>query len=896
MNALVNKEVRMLAPGAAVALILASLVLLVQPSSWSTSEFKTALGWFLLILFPVLAGILGLVPFAGEVSAGTFSNLLSQPISRSRVWWIKASLSAASLGVVLGAWWLCYLAGAWGQGILGAPDIFFSTTFFFMCAVYSGGLWSVLLLRQAAVAFWCTVLVPCALLLATSEALKNRPEWITPAWAVVLAIYSIAGFWWARWMFLRAQDVPWTGGTISFPFLSGASKSQDRHAAAHRRRPRAALFLKELQLHHSQLVVTGVLLLAHLGVLSSKSLAGSESTPTIEFVHAHFWVIWLAMPLVVGSAAMAEERRLGTMHAELCLPVGRFTPLATKLSVVLALSVLLGVGMPVLLEGPRILWDDRSPNPAWPPEQFPGLRGGGGVALIWELGRAAAVFISEWQPFLVMAALASGLGLISFCTSSLSRTTLQALAGAVVGVAISGVILAVAVEARSNSGILIFLIGTPVLTLTIGRLLYLNSRVLEVGGREWRRNVFAVLGALAFVWAATSAIHHRAWELAGALETPHGPSRVPRMPPVTIRSHGFVTTIVLGDGRAWTTRLSLPPASLEAMILGNWKIGNAPGHSQFLEGTNWAAVVRSNTDAVGIQKDGSLWVSEKEDHPQWMSSSSFAWKPAPIRLARFGSDSDWKNAAITSLEALVLKTNGTLWRLGTNRLVRPQSWPGLSAFEPVPVAPTLSWSQIFTVGWRIHFTEADGSVWGLGPDNFLRSATTRIEIDSGRVIERAPYIAKENWLGLVWVIARRGPPFQVGVHSDGTFRVNAAWEISSTAHPQRELARQDFRFGNDSDWTGIAGDESSVVTLKSDGSLWRWRFPDDPHEPLTGATASRLGSHSDWVAVAESVGGILSLAADGGLYYWPLRNRAEINSDFGREKVCSSRRVERSGF
>ncbi len=27
-----------------------------------------------------------------------------------------------------------------------------------------------------------------------------------------------------------------------------------------------------------------------------------------------------------------------------------------------------------------------------------------------------------------------------------------------------------------------------------------------------------------------------------------------------------------------------------------------------------------------------------------------------------------------------------------------------------------------------------------------------------------------------------------------------------------------------------------------------------------------------------------------------LRNRAEINSDFGREKVCSSRRVERSGF
>ena len=50
-------------------------------------------------------------------------------------------------------------------------------------------------------------------------------------------------------------------------------------------------------------------------------------------------------------------------------------------------------------------------------------------------------------------------------------------------------------------------------------------------------------------------------------------------------------------------------------------------------------------------------------------------------------------------------------------------------------------------------------------------------------------------------------------------------------------------------------------------------------------TLHKLGYRTDWRVLQ---------AADFGVPQ--LRNRAEINSDFGREKVCSSRRVERSGF
>ena len=46
------------------------------------------------------------------------------------------------------------------------------------------------------------------------------------------------------------------------------------------------------------------------------------------------------MPLLIGCEAVAEERRLGTLEGQLCLPVKRRTQFAVKVVVVVALSIL----------------------------------------------------------------------------------------------------------------------------------------------------------------------------------------------------------------------------------------------------------------------------------------------------------------------------------------------------------------------------------------------------------------------------------------------------------------------------------------------------------------------------------------------------------------------------
>ena len=65
-----------------------------------------------------------------------------------------------------------------------------------------------------------------------------------------------------------------------------------------------------------------------------------------------------------------------------------------------------------------------------------------------------------------------------------------------------------------------------------------------------------------------------------------------------------------------------------------------------------------------------------------------------------------------------------------------------------------------------------------------------------------------------------------------------------------------------------------TVTLKADGTLWKWNFNrygyGNRPRPLnlSAASATRLGTHSDWVAVGQMMGGMFRSAADGNLWLW----------------------------
>ena len=92
---------------------------------------------------------------------------------------------------------------------------------------------------------------------------------------------------------------------------------------------------------------------------------------------------------------------------------------------------------------------------------------------------------------------------------------------------------------------------------------------------------------------------------------------------------------------------------------------------------------------------------------------------------------------------------------------------------------------------------------------------------------------------------------------------------------ENNLVKQDLQLGQETNWLTVVSDPGEgVMALKTDGTLWRWNFADDPLTHPDSAIATRLGTHSDWLAIHGDTAGFKGLAADGSLWFW----RAELSA------------------
>lgn len=154
MNALVLKETRLLGPAFIVALLLATVPVWLLPKD---SEALT------LYLFELGVVFLSLSTFGREFALNTFHLMLSQPLERSRAWWTKVSLLLGAIATTFLAWRCSSVACfGWELGrFVWSEKVFLAGMI--SAVLFASGLWSTLLLRQVAAAFWFTILVPIAI-------------------------------------------------------------------------------------------------------------------------------------------------------------------------------------------------------------------------------------------------------------------------------------------------------------------------------------------------------------------------------------------------------------------------------------------------------------------------------------------------------------------------------------------------------------------------------------------------------------------------------------------------------------------------------------------------------------------------------------------------------------
>jgi len=869
MNTLVKKEIRLLLPSWAVALVLAFSASLIADHQSSASYFRVyVLVCLPFLLAPAMGVMLSLDSFGRELSAGTFSNLLAQPVSRARIWWTKTLLLAMVIFSVWAAWWFSVSTNP--QLVMNSEQRHevFTATLVLSFVIFSGGLWTVMLLRQVAAAFWFTLLIPAFLagLTAHFTGKYGTEDAILGNIVVVLMLYSLAGFFWAQRMFLRAEDVAWTGGNIALPDWLKLPVRSGAAQMIRGPRPRLALIAKEFQLHQSTLVIAGVLAVLHVGVLIARKFGGGfNDSPFMETFTSVFWFFWPVLPLMIGCAAVAEERKLGTLEAQLCLPARRRTQFIVKFGVALALAVFLGVIMPMLFEGRRIL-----------PDIQLNLDATNGDTSFLPLVKSSPLlfgflkFVEPLLPFLPLTLFAVIFVSMAFYASTLARNTLQSIAPAIVGIALclTGVFGARFVEELVHyplwRGGLIYLIGVPVLTVTLGALTFWNFKRVLVGWPVWRWNLSVLLVALVAVGVVTTAIYQRAWELLGQPEPPHGVARLTNARDVRLRNHGQRISALLPDGREWSAWWVFGRPELSQALVSGRNSPASLGVGRFLDGTNWISVAQCARDVMALRSDGSLWVSEKPDTAPFDQSGNRPPPREPVKLVRYGDDSDWKYLVDRWTEVLALKADGSLWRIGTNRFDRKNPWRGLRSFTPQRVGTNAGWAELFPLSDHLVFRQTDGRTYVHPPFNSNPGET--LKLDEELTLEHVSHFEQNQWRGLIWTSARQNGLFQVGVAQDGRFCVVSQWQ--SPGNQRAKLIQQVVQLGRDTNWVAVVGSFGAPVTLKSDGTLWVWDISANPVTNPESARATRLGDHADWCAIAGDADGLIALATDGSLWSW----------------------------
>ena len=882
MNALVKKEVRLLQP-----VWLAVLALeVVLP--WICADAEVLFGLTPVAFFFGMI-LLAVEPFGREISLGTFSSFLAQPLQRRAVWNTKMRVLFLGAALIFTAYFascelrLYYL---WLEDRLSIGHGLALRTFQVMLAsgagaflALAGGLWTVLLLRQVAAAFWITFLAPTSLLVIFALSLPvkyaDNNEVLIPLLYGLGAVYIAAGFWLAHRLFHRAQDAAWTGGVISLSRWRYFESRAVRTVSRRRHQPFLALLKKELQLQSITVFCAGTLLVLHLVVFLLRACyVPFHHNSVAEVISDVFWTLWLVLPLLIGGAAVAEDRKLGVAESQFCLPVSRRKQFALKFSLVLLLGTLLGGVLPMGLES-LAAWLHIPSDTV-----FRNFRAG-------QFGGREVVEFELW-----MVALAALLSWVSFFASTLTRHFLQALSVTVVTLVAGSLLVGWLVNTEAEHPhfsmlgigpwpcLPLVLIGAPTLLCMMVWLVYGNYNWSHEGWRLWRRNTLGFLKATLFVLGSSALVYHRAWEIFEPAEPPHGPAHLSMAAPPTLRNNAFNGMLVrLPDGRVWYDNLnySFLTAPDNSHWRQFWRMLADPrpasaGPRQFLAGSNWVSVSAVQVgpslgprflygsgrdfgylDTVGIKADGTLWISRASAPHEWTGRE----------LTQVGDETNWQQVVRQGARSfLLLKRDGTLWRWGrwgtqqSDRRYEESTWPTVRNQPLRQIGTDSDWTRIMEP-WGYVARKADGSSWSVLWDN--RSETDKVQ-RMARIFDDLPW-SEELVQGMNGAAAY--------VSANGALWLTKL-QLRSNENGSLWEGRKFEQVGPDTNWVAAAIAWPTLVALKKDGTLWRWPAVQTSTAELFRTPPARLGIHEDWLALAPAVGGLVSLAADGSLWLWSL--------------------------
>lgn len=296
-----------------------------------------------LAFYQVMAYLLG-APLLGALSIGreymhrTLDQMLTLPVRRRRLLFVKLA--------VLGTLLLSLSVAAHASLFDGLPptDRLAASVLPVLCGLFVAP-WLTMVCRNAVAGVVFTVAIPLVLALVGSaigariEAERTFTTWfLYRATLVLCAIGAVAT--WRTFMRLEAIGSV-EAASVQWPrFGRRASSASPSLTLGH---PIPRLVAKELRLQQFAFTVAGFYLLGWVAIALLK--------PEAADVYSAFSAVYAGLlGMLIGSVASAEERDLGTIEWQVLQPTPMWRQWTIKVGVALGLALLLGIGLPVLLD------------------------------------------------------------------------------------------------------------------------------------------------------------------------------------------------------------------------------------------------------------------------------------------------------------------------------------------------------------------------------------------------------------------------------------------------------------------------------------------------------------------------------------------------------------------
>lgn len=841
MNVQWSKEWRLLGPGMVAAVGLAILPLMLPVEAQVDSQNRDEVSYLMSFCMFVGGVMLGVEAFGREFHQKTSTLWMALPMARASLWRFKLlPLSGAVAGVVLLHWAVLLGVAPWRGFYPGAWEVV-RTLVGITVGAALGVCWS-LVLRQTWAALWMALIVPGALMLLIQ--LLVVVFWPAGEYGKAVSTPNMAGMFAfgfctlgiiamvaARRGFNRLEDLGPVGEDVQLRLPSRlrlwgeADVQSDEHGLSATR----ALWWKEFRLQQVNITLAGgfAVIMLLVQVLRQVAMRMPERFgPNDIEVFDYLWALWSLLPLTIGLASLAEERRLGVDAWQETLPVSRRRRWWIKVGATYGIAFIIGVLVPVV--GESITRSDPVVNMmvfhclAWLIMTTAGI-------YVSSLARNLVHAISILLPFGVLLALSSASGL--WGVAMLGPGPIDRYAwipmewhfytvfSVLLFVALMWLAWRNAVPGMSHGqgALWRFNGGTIAVVWLVSVLVVAGSRT-----RIWERLRVepAALPALNLVEGVEPGVEVMWWYVAvltpeGSLWTYGSPGEM--QGPIAVQQLGAGHTwlsmgageyhvhAVRSDGTLWRwgQESVFDPSSKRWMRQGDLASSWLTPAAVNAE-TDWQAVASCTTHSVALKSDGTLWGWGNNLDGQ-LGETETSYVSTPMQI---GSGANWTCIAAGQSASLAANRNGEVWLWGQGRGRRGAD--GQSRFaNPERIATGPTWNRLILQGEQILGWTVAGEVRILRENEWMSRWHQPGMAESIRAVEIVPDVYE------VWAIVESGSLLQ-------WYRAGPEfWYSGRAGLPPVEDFR---RIGNRSDWIAMDADYGQVnfLGLTADGGLWNW--------------------------------------------------------------------------